>query len=192
MTEPEQVLHRRESSLHRHPLAVYFALTFAISWLGAFIVAAPSFIRRESIPKTTGLLIFPLMLIGPSLAGVVLTRVIDGASGIRHLLSQMSRLRLPARWYAPLLIPPVLILAVLFCLKTFLSPLFAPNTFVIGALFGCVAGFFEEIGWMGYAFPKMIHNHNAQAASVVLGLLWGVWHLPAINYLGTATPHGAH
>lgn len=45
---------------------------------------------------------------------------------------------------------------------------------------------------MGYAFPKMSARHTPLAASVLLGLLWGLWHLPAINYLGTATPHGAY
>jgi membrane protease YdiL (CAAX protease family) len=44
---------------------------------------------------------------------------------------------------------------------------------------------------MGYAFPKMCLHSNALAASTLLGLLWGVWHLPVIDYLGTATPHGA-
>jgi uncharacterized protein len=180
------------SSLRRHPLGVYFGLTYTISWLGALVVAAPSLIRRESIPKTAGLFIFPVMLLGPSLAGVILASVINGGSGIRDLLSRMSRFRLPARWYASLLIPPALILPVLFCLKTFVSVRFTPNVFAIGVLFGYVAGFFEEIGWMGYAFPKMIRNHNALPASVVLGLLWGFWHLPAINYLGTASPHGAY
>jgi uncharacterized protein len=192
MPTPEQLLNKQESSLQRHPLGVYFALTYAISWLGALVVAAPSLIRSEPIPKTAGLLIFPLMLLGPSLAGIVLTAIVDGASGIRDLLSRISRARVPARSYAPLLIPPVLILIVLFCLRTFVSARFTPNVFAIGVLFGCAAGFFEEIGWMGYAYPKMIRRHNALAASVVLGLLWGIWHLPAINYLGTAIPHGAY
>jgi uncharacterized protein len=43
---------------------------------------------------------------------------------------------------------------------------------------------------MGYAFPKMLHNQNAPRASITLGALWGSWHLPVIDYLGTATPHG--
>jgi membrane protease YdiL (CAAX protease family) len=50
----------------------------------------------------------------------------------------------------------------------------------------------EEIGWMGYAFPKMRSQEDAFAPSILLGLLWASWHLPVINYLGTATPHGAY
>ena len=62
----------------------------------------------------------------------------------------------------------------------------------MGILFGIPAGFLEEIGWMGYAFPKMRSESNGLVPSILLGLLWAVWHLPVINYLGTATPHGAY
>jgi membrane protease YdiL (CAAX protease family) len=77
-------------------------------------------------------------------------------------------------------------------MKNFASPLFAPNSFLIGILFGIPAGFFEEIGWMGYLFPKMRWKHTTLGASMLLGLLWGVWHLPVIDHLGTATPHGPY
>ena len=62
----------------------------------------------------------------------------------------------------------------------------------MGILFGIPAGFLEEIGWMGYAFPKMRSESNGLAPSILLGLLWALWHLPVVNYLGTATPHGAY
>jgi membrane protease YdiL (CAAX protease family) len=132
------------------------------------------------------------MLLGPCLAGIILTRIVDGEDGIWDLFSRMSRWRLPARWYAALLIPPILVLAVLFSLETFVSPVYAPNRFLVGIFFGVPAGLLEEIGWMGYAFPKMRSQHDAFAASILLGLLWALWHLPVINYLGTATPHGAY
>ncbi len=45
---------------------------------------------------------------------------------------------------------------------------------------------------MGYAFPRMQIGRNALAQSILLGVLWGIWHLPVIDYLGTATPHGSH
>ena len=79
-----------------------------------------------------------------------------------------------------------------FCWKQFVSPVYAPNRFLAGIFFGVPAGFLEEVGWMGYAFPKMRSQHDAFDASILLGLLWASWHLPVINYLGTATPHGAY
>jgi membrane protease YdiL (CAAX protease family) len=111
---------------------------------------------------------------------------------LRDLFSRMRRVHFPARWYAALLIAPVLVLTVLLCMKTFVSPVFAPNRFLIGISFGFVAGFFEEIGWMGYAFPKMRRGDNFIAPAILLGLLWGTWHIPVIDYLGTSTPHGAY
>lgn len=67
-----------------------------------------------------------------------------------------------------------------------------PNRFLFGVLFGLPAGLLEEIGWTGYAFPKMSSQSNELAASILLGLFWSIWHLPVIDYLGTATPHGAY
>lgn len=178
--------------LRRHPVSSYFILTFGVSWFGAFLVAAPSLLRGQHIPKFAGLMMFPAMLVGPCLAGIVLTRRVDGPAGLRDLFARMRRVRFPARWYAALLLPPALVLAVLSCLKVFLSPVYAPNHFLVGASFGVIAGFFEEIGWTGFAFPKLRENLSPLAAAIFLGLLWGCWHIPVIDYLGTATPHGSH
>jgi membrane protease YdiL (CAAX protease family) len=178
--------------IRRHPVVTYFALTFLISWTGALTVAAPHLIRHQLLPKMTGLLMFPVMLLGPSLAGVVLTVIIDGNPGLRILLRQVLRVRVPAVWYAALLIPPVLVLTVLLFLERFDSPVYAPNHFFMGVLFAIPPGFLEEIGWVGYAFPKMLSPSDGLAPSILLGLLWALWHLPVIDYLGAATPHGAY
>ncbi|HUD63454.1 MAG TPA: CPBP family intramembrane glutamic endopeptidase [Candidatus Sulfotelmatobacter sp.] len=71
-------------------------------------------------------------------------------------------------------------------------PGYAPNRFFIGILFRIPAGLLEEIGWTGYAFPKMRSENNGVAAAIFLGLMWTLWHLPVIDYLGTATPHGTY
>jgi uncharacterized protein len=181
-----------ENFVARHPAITYFVLTFVVSWLGAFAVAAPHLLRGEAIPKFADLMMFPAMLLGPSGAGILLTRFVDGNNGLHDLFSRMRRVRIPLRWYGALLIPPILVLTVLYLMKTFVSPVFTPNRFFIGISFGVVAGFFEEIGWMGYAFPKMRRADNALAPAILLGLLWGAWHIPVIDYLGTFTPHGAY
>jgi membrane protease YdiL (CAAX protease family) len=191
MAEPTRPI-PRESFLHRHPVSSYFALTFAVSWLGALLVAAPHLLRGEALPKLTGILMFPVMLLGPSVVGIILTRLVDGPAGLRDLFSRMFRFRFPLRWYATLLIPPLLVLTILLCLKSFVSPVYTPNRFLVGLAFGIPAGFFEEIGWMGFAFPKLRQKLPALGAAVLLGLFWGLWHLPVIDYLGTATPHGAY
>lgn len=176
----------------RHSVTAYFAMTFAISWVGALAVAAPYLLRHERVPKFAGLLMFPAMLLGPSVTGIVLTRIVDGRSGLRNLFSRMFRARVSPRWYLVLVIPPCLILTVLLGLRTFVSPVFTPNHFLLGIAFGLPAGILEEIGWTGFALPKMRSPENALLPSVGLGLLWAAWHIPVIDYLGTATPHGAY
>lgn len=181
----------RGAVIRRYPVVTYFALTFTISWAGALAVAAPHLVCHQPLPKMTGILMFPVMLLGPSLAGIVLTRIVDGREGLRDLFSRMFLARVPAVWYTTLFIPPILILTVLLFLERFVSPVYAPNRFFIGILFGIPAGWLEEIGWMGFAFPKMRSQSNGLAPGIVLGLLWSLWHMPVIDYLGTATPHGA-
>jgi membrane protease YdiL (CAAX protease family) len=192
MPSHELIPSEHKTFVARHPVATYFVLTFTVSWLGALAVAAPHLLRSEPLPKFAGLMMFPAMLLGPSVVGIALTRIVDGAKGLRDLFSRMRRFRFPARWYAALVIPPAMVLTVLLCMKTFVSPAFTPNRFFIGASFGLAAGFFEEIGWMGFAFPKMRSQGNALAPAILLGLLWGAWHIPVIDYLGTSTPHGAY
>ena len=176
----------------RHPAASYFLMTFTISWAGALVVAAPQLVHHQSLSKMTGILMFPAMLLGPSLAGIVLTAVVDGRMGLRQLFSQMLPARVGARWYTTLLIPPALVFSVLLSLGILISPVYIPNWFFAGTLFGIPAGFLEEIGWTGYAFPKMRSQNSALTASIQLGLLWALWHLPVINFLGAASPHGAY
>src|SRR5262249_54784922 len=149
-----------------------FVVTFAISWTGALAIAARAFMRGESLPKMTGLLMFPIMLLGPCVAGVGLTGILRGANGLKELLTRMRQIRL-AWWYASLLIPPTLILTVLLFLKTCVSPAYSPNNFFIGVAFGVIAGFVEEIGWMGFAFRELSLNIPGFPPRFRIGLLGG-------------------
>ena len=172
------------------PATNYFALTFAISWIGAFAVAAPHLLRGQHLAKFTGLMMFPVMLLGPALSGIALTWRYSGASGLRTLLRRMSRSRFSPRWYAVLLVPPALVFGVLSVFAAF-SSAYSPNRFFVGACFGLVAGFLEEIGWTGFAYPALMRRFRPLNAAIVLGLLWSLWHIPVVDYLGAATPHGA-
>src|SRR5262245_35890503 len=113
----------------RHPIAAYIVLTFALSWLGALAVAAPHLIHGKTVPKITGILMFPAMLLGPSSAGILLVRIVHGKIGLRLLLSKVLKMRFPARWYLALLIPPILIFTVLLSLGRFVSSIYVPNHF---------------------------------------------------------------
>ncbi len=169
----------------RKPLIAYFMLAFAISW-GLALVAAG---RGEQY------LIFVAMLAGPSIASIALTAAFDGRAGMRELARALTRVRV-GRWYALLLVAPAVIVLVLAAL-TRLSPVFRPSI-VTGASLGGVlayagiagfgAGFFEELGWTGYATPRLLARHSWFRAGMMLGIPWAAWHvLP--DYLGRTT-HG--
>ncbi len=179
--------------IQRHPVVSYFVMTYLISWFAAFLVVAPVLLRGRAIPELDGVLMFPALLLGPSITGITLTAIVDGKSGLRNLFTRMGHVRAQVSWYAAaLLIPPALILLVLFSFSALLSPVFMPSLHPINLLFGIIAGFLEEIGWSGYAFPKMRLRRNPLSASLLLGVLWGCWHLPVIDFLGAASPHGAY
>ena len=174
----------------RHPISVYFALAFAISWALAFLVVSQNLLQGRSVPYLDGVLMFPAMLVGPSAAGILMTRTVDGSGGLRELLSRMRKWRL-GKWYFPaVLIPPVSILVTLLALTVLVSPAFVPHIFVFGFGFGVVAGYLEEIGWTGYAIRKLRMKYGALASAVILGGLWGLWHAPVVDFLGAAYPHG--
>ena len=191
MPTPSSVAAQRPRTLRRE-LTTYYALAFAISWLGALAVAAPHLLRHEPVPKFAGLMMFPVMLLGPSIAGIALMRFYDGKPGLRALFASIFWVRVPVIWWAALLIFPVAILAVLFLLKGFLSPAYAPNHFWIGLLFGLPAGLLEEIGWTGFATRKLVTRGNVGWSSVLIGILWALWHLPVVDFLGAASPHGKY
>lgn len=175
--------------LERHPIAAYFVITFTVSWAGALAVAAPGWMRDGSISKTTGIVMFPAMLLGPLASGILMSGVAGGGEGTKDLVRRIRRWRVGLAWYGVLLIPPATVLAILLLLERLLSGSFAPNRFWIGIAFGIPAGICEEIGWTGFAFPRMRARQSALGAAVCLGILWSVWHLPVVNFLGAAIPH---
>ncbi len=178
--------------IQRHPIASYFALAYVIAWGGSFAAVGPKFLRGEPLQFADSLLMFLPMLAGPSIAGITMTYIVDGRNGLRDLFSRMSKWRVGVRWYAAaFLIPPVLFITVLLTLTTLVSPVFSPRFFPWGILIGLMAGFFEEIGWMGYAFPKMELKHSALAAGICLGLLHTAWHVVP-DYLGSSGVFGVY
>lgn len=172
-----------------HPLPSYFAITFAISWgtillavglgPGGFSATPQEF--KMAIPYAV-----PAMLLGPSLAGILLTGLLYGRAGFHELRSRMFRWRVGALWYAvALLTAPLVFTTVLFGLSL-ISPEFLPRIFItsdkislvlMGIAIGLPVGIFEELGWTGFAIPRMRLRHGVLATGFTVGVLWGAWHL---------------
>ena len=171
---------RTQSLVRRHPLISFFALTYAVAWL----LWAPLVIFRDRIP---GLLGFVLVLLGslvPSTVGVLFVALLRGRSGVRTLFRRLLHARIGLRWYLA-----VLAVTMLAPLAVGVTILFGGATPVVdntifGVLFlfafsifpGSAVG--EELGWRGFALPRLQARHTALKSSLIIGILWGSWHLP--------------
>jgi len=118
----------------RHPAVTYFVLTFAISWGGVLLVIGGSGGMSAPTPANDPRFAYALlaMLAGPSTAGVLLTGLVDGRTGLRRLLSRIAKWRVSSAWYAvALLTAPLLMAATLFALSL-TSPVFLPGILTSG------------------------------------------------------------
>jgi membrane protease YdiL (CAAX protease family) len=172
----------------RRPLACYFTLCYLVSAVALAVVGLPRLHGGTGHPVTS-FVMFPVMVVAVGLIGVALTAITEGPAGLRGLGGRFRR-PVPWRWLAILLIPPAGILAVLTGLLLGVSPAYTPQFLVFGIAAGVVAGFFEEIGWTGFAYPRMRARFGWLPAALLLGVLWGLWHLPVVDSLGAASPHG--
>jgi len=178
--------------LRRYPVSSYCALTYGISWGGILIVvSAAGFNLVELRPLDTGL-IFVSMLLGPSSSGLTLTALLKGREGMRRLGSRVAHWRVGLRWYVvALMTMPLLLLATLWPLSVFVDPAYAPRFQWPLFAIGLVAGSFEEIGWTGFATPRLLARQRLVIVGLLLGLVWALWHVLVdfrqnFNTLGTA------
>ena len=176
--------------IKRYSVLSFFLLAYGIAWSVILGVAGSKGFPADGPQLTDIMLMFAAMLLGPSLAGIILTAVVEGKDGLRALFSRIVHWKVGLRWYAVILLFPVLILAVLMTLAALVSPAFAPSFSTIGIVIGLVAGFFEEIGWTGFALPRLQLKHSHLGAGLILGVLWGFWHLLA-DYFGNSASMGA-
>ncbi len=177
--------------IKRHPVRSYFALAFTISWIGSLIVGGAKLLRGESLNPNDLWLMGLFMVAGPSVAGILMTYLTEGKKGLQDLLSRMTKWQVGVRWYSALLIFPFFVLLVLLTFAKLVSPEFTPTFFAIGILMGLFAGFIEEIGWMGFAFPKMQVKYSILSATLYLGFLHALWHIMA-SFLGSFAIFGEY
>lgn len=173
---------RNKTFVNRHSLPIYFILTFIISWGAILLLVGPDGIPvAPDQAVTLGMAI----LLGPSLACLLLTGLASGRRGYRELVSRLFKWRVGAHWYAvAFLTAPLSTAATLLALSLF-SPKFIPSIFIsedkattllMGIVAGLIVGIFEELGWTGFAIPRMRSRYGIFATGLIVGLLWGAWH----------------
>lgn len=164
--------------LGRHPLLGYYAAVYAISWGGILIVVAANGFDVVHLRAMDTGIIFVAMLLGPSVAAVAMTAVLEGRAGLSRLKVSLVRWRVGVRWYAlALLTVPVLLISVLWSTSALVDAAFAPRFQWQLFAIGLIAGSFEEIGWTGFATKRLLARQRLFMAGLSIGLVWALWHM---------------
>jgi membrane protease YdiL (CAAX protease family) len=172
-------------STSRAPWA-YFVLVFAIS-TPFWVLGAVSSLRL-----TPNLSLGSLMIVAPFVTAVLLTTWDKGPVGASKLLKQVVDVHgLKGRaWYLPIfLLMPALMVVEVGVLRlagvSIPDPTFTLVDVLVGIGVYFIAALLEEVGWSGYAIDRLQARWSPLTASVILGLVWGVWHLPAMLEMPT-------
>lgn len=180
-----------------------YGILGVIGWASGGVTATELLTRGELLDfegvdlVVPGLLVFALTRVADfsfSIAGVVLIWMTAGRPGLRTLASRLTRVRIGWQWYLVALLPVVLYTAAAVfagvtddavALTVDASPaairavLFAIDGGLLVTLFlrGALG---EELGLRGFALPRLQERTNPFHASLVIGVLWGLWHLPVL------------
>lgn len=180
------------TSSERKPrsLRLFFVLAYAISWAVEIPLAL----------KAQGLLDLPvpfsahyLAAYGPMLSAIIVTWLAGGAEELRALVARMLRWRVRPLWWLVAFAPLLLYALTAVGLRAVQGRW--PQLSALGQLnflgdLGLAAlplwvltfGIGEETGWRGYALPRLQARHGALSATLILWLLWSLWHLPLFFY----------
>lgn len=210
------------NKLSKYQLPIFFILAFAITWIAqitTYLYAYKNDIKitnEENLFHIGDLLtgnlasgFAPYLLLfsfsfGPTIAGIIVTAIFKGKAGLDSLWGKLTKVRIPSQWILLIFLIPLIwnliALGIGFAANgfqpiqfDFLVPLaLAIPLFLYMLIF---TGLAEEIGWRGYALPELQTKYTAEKSSWILGIFWGLWHIPSVmlvQYLqGELTPPAA-
>jgi uncharacterized protein len=168
--------------MRRHPLVTFFLLVFILTWV-------------VWVPRASGA---PLGVLGqawtwiPAIAALLAAALTGGRGALRELGSRLVRWRVGWQWYVVVILGPAvfsLAVAGIYALFGGSWAEAAPPAILAGpllllplflAILTLTDGLGEELAWRGFALPRLLTRYNALVASVVLGVIWALWHLPLL------------
>jgi uncharacterized protein len=174
--------------MRRYPLATFFVLVYGITWV-------------VWVPRAAGA---SLGVVGqawtwaPAIAALLAAALTGGRSALRDLGARLVRWRVGWLWYLVVILGPAvfsLAVAGVYVLLRGSWATAAPAALREGpwmmlplflVILTLTDGLGEELGWRGFALPRLLSGHNALAASLILGVIWALWHLPLIWTEGSA------
>jgi membrane protease YdiL (CAAX protease family) len=160
--------------LNRYQISIFFILTFVISWYPWYAGIAPE-----------------VMAMGPSIAAFIVVLILGGKRGFIDLLRPFGRWRASLVLWGIAIFGPAILYLIGLGVHLLLGGQAPPFTMireelnliplylVLVVLMPWNGPIGEEFGWRGYALPKLQTKYGALTASLVLGAIWGIWHLPS-------------
>jgi len=188
------------TSRRRGELVAYFVLAYAISWaIWIPIVLSVHDIISLEVPQA----LYYLGSFGPLFAALIVTLAMEGLSGVRRLFSGLAKWRVGRGYALFAVLSPLVLFAVAVIASRIIQGAW-PNLRLLGqvdylpylgvlpvlGLWLLTYGFGEEMGWRGFALPRMQATRSAFSASLLLGVLWAFWHFPAFFFRDTYTAMG--
>jgi membrane protease YdiL (CAAX protease family) len=173
--------------IRQHPLLAYYVLAIAISWGAVLVVVGPGGFLSTTGSSPNFVLAGIASLSGPTVAGLLLTGLVGGRAGYRDLLSRLRRWRVGLRWYAVALLTAPVVNAATLVVLSLTSTAYVPDIvtssdrlspLLLGLGGGLAVAFFEELGWTGFAMPRFLARRGVLRTGLIMGVLWGIWHLP--------------
>lgn len=167
------------------PLTAFFLLTFTFTWFfWIFAILISLNIIDLALPAMVPVVIGAH---GPLVASFWFVYKENGLSGAKKLLLAGFKVRMKLTWWVAILAFPALLAGVAFWINISTSssqpetPLLDQPLLIIPNLifmFFLGGSFQEEFGWRGFALPQLLGVQTPFSASLILGIIWGFWHLP--------------
>lgn len=189
----------KTSTKQIHP-GTFFLLTFLLSWIIWIPLDLSHFgIGPLSIPEGISNIVRLLGVLMPATVALILTGWSSGREGLQSLLNRLTIWRVGGKWWAAAtLIQPALLLLAALAYNLIVSkpplspvPIGSMAALFVTCIFLLIAALGEEIGWRGVALPTLQGRYSALASSVILGLLWGAWHIPFWLLMDTIDQFGS-
>jgi CAAX protease family protein len=177
-TRREFITLRSGAALAHYPLVFFFLLSFVFTWGYFWLIWAPLGLANSLIA---------LGGFGPAVSAFLVLAITSGKPGVLRLLRSIVHWRVGVQWYLVALLGiPVLNLLAFLVVPGTLADFVAPDSrlpllywseMAISLTIG-IAPPWEEIGWRGFAQSRIQRLHGPAVGSLILGALWGLWHLP--------------
>ena len=170
-----------------HSFIPFLGITFGVAW---GIIALYLFLP-DRMSEMFGALsgqhpLFFLAVYAPAIAAFVLVARYGGVGGVRRFLRRLLLWRCSGAWACFLLLGVPLVFYLGAAIKgTLIFPFDSVGAVGSALVFAAIKGPVEEFGWRGYALPLLQRKMTPLWASLLLGGIWGLWHLPAFLLSGT-------